>query len=326
MDMKLNRLKISSDLIVGIIGVFLILVVSLFSPDSFLDFLSRMVIYMLLAAACNIILGFGGLRPLGQGMYFGFAAYAYVFMMVRMRIPLMAALPLALLSSTLLSVLIGYLSLRVNDDVAFAFMNLGFNTLFFTIVQKLQIVGSDTGITAATRLAFASSTRNNFYFVFVVCIICIVIIWFLYRTPFAMALKGSRENPERLTFLGYNTRNVRFVAYIISGFFCAVAGILYSMRNMGAFPSMISQIVSMDALIMCLIGGMNNFFGPLLGAVIITLINVQLPIYTMYYQAVLGIIVILCVLFLQGGILGGKKPDFSKPVLFVRKILKGEEK
>ncbi|MFV0352739.1 MAG: branched-chain amino acid ABC transporter permease [Oscillospiraceae bacterium] len=294
------------DLFMGVFTLGIILIASFFASDSVVDFLCRMVIYMLFASACNIILGFGGLRPLGQGTYFGFAAYAYLFMIVRLQWPVGLALPMALLCSVGLSALVGFLCLRANDDMAFAFMNMGINTMLFTMVQKLQIVGSDTGITGASRLPFATSTRANFYFCLVVVAVCILVIWLFYRSPFASVLKGSRENLERLTFLGYNTRNIRLVAYIISGLFCSIAGLLYSMRNMGAFPTMISPNTSLDALIMCLIGGMNSFFGPILGAAVMTVINVQLPIYTQYYQAILGVIIVLCVLFLQGGMLHDK--------------------
>lgn len=294
------------DLIMGVLTFGIILIISFFSSDSVMDFLSRMVIYMLFASASNIILGFGGLRPLGQGTYFGFGAYAYLFMLVRLHWPMALALPMALVLTMLLAAFVGTLCLRANDDMAFAFMNLGINTLLFTMVQKLQIVGSDTGITGAARLPFATSTRANFYLCLIVCTVCIIAIWLFYRSPFAAVLKGSRENIERLTFLGYNTRNVRLVAYIVSAFFCCIAGLLYSMRNMGAFPTMISTNTSMDALVMCLVGGMYSFFGPILGAAIITFINVQLPIVTQYYQLVMGVIIVICVLFLQGGILRDK--------------------
>jgi branched-chain amino acid transport system permease protein len=310
------------DLFLGsaILGV--IVIISLIASDSVLDFMCRMVIYMLFASASNILLGFGGLSPLGQGTYFGFSSYAYLFIMVRLHMPMAAALPLALVCSILLSVLFGFLSLRTNDGMAFGFMNMGINVLLFTAVQKLQIVGSDTGITGATRFAFATSTRGNFYLCLAITLICIIALWLFYRTPFATVLKGSRENISRLTFLGYNTRNVRLVAFIISAFFCAVAGLMYSMRNMGAFPTTISNNASMDALIMCLVGGMYSFIGPILGAVIITAINVQLPILTNYYQAVMGVIVVLCVLFLQGGLLRDKTTrDFS---VKARARIKGE--
>ena len=294
------------DLTMGLAAYLVIFIISLFAAESVVDFMCRMVIYMLFASACNIILGYGGLRPLGQATYFGFGAYSYVFMMVRMHIPMVYALPAAIVLSVVLASFVGILCLRANDDMAFAFLNMGINTLLFTMTQKLQIIGSDTGITGATRLPFALSTSSNFYLCFTICCVCLILIWLLYRTPFAAVLKGSRENLERLTFLGYNTRMVRLVAYVIAGFFCSVAGVLYSMRNMGAFPTIVSPNASLDALIMCLIGGMNSFFGPILGAAIITTINVQLPIYTRYYQAIMGVIIVLCVLFMRGGLLRDK--------------------
>lgn len=296
----------SRDLILSGTTALIILIVSLFASDSVVDFLSRTVIYMLFAMAVNIILGFGGLRPLGQGTYFGFAAYAYLFMVVRMRMPIWQALPLAFVMNIALAAFVGILCLRANDDMAFAFLNLGINTLLFTMIQKLQIVGSDTGITGAVRMPFAASTRANFYLSFLVCVICIAAIWLFFKSPFATVLKGSRENLERLTFLGFNTRNVRLVAYVVSGAFCGIAGLLYSMRNMGAFPSMISPGTSLDGLIMCLIGGMYSFFGPIAGAAIMTVINVQLPNLTQYYQSILGFIIVLSVLFLQGGLFKDK--------------------
>ena len=298
--------QMKRDIIFGCVTVLLISVISFSATDSLTEFLCRTVIYMLFASAVNIILGFGGLRPLGQGTYFGFAAYAYLFMAVRMKMPLGAALPLALVCVLALAAVMGVLCLRSNDDLAFAFMNMGLNTLLWTMVQKLQIVGSDTGITGAVRLPFALSTKANFYLCFAVCTVCIILIYFFFKSPFATVLKGSRENIERLTFLGINTRNVRLVAYMVSALFCGIAGLCYSMRNMGAFPTMISTNASLDALIMCLIGGMYSFFGPILGAAIVTVINVQLPIYTQYYQAFEGGIIVLCVLFLQGGLLTDK--------------------
>lgn len=294
------------DLLMGGVTTFVILGISLFAADSTLDFLCRLVIYMLFASAVNIILGFGGLRPLGQGTFFGFSAYAYLFFVVRLHWPIAVALPAALALTILLAYFIGTLCLRANDDMAFAFMNMGINVLLFTMVQKMQIVGSDTGITGSVRLPFASSTRANFYVCFVVCFICILLIWLFFKSSFATILKGSRENLERLTFLGIDTRRVRLVAYMVSGTFCAIAGLLYAMRNMGAFPSMISSNTSLDGLIMCLIGGMHSFFGPIIGAAVMTVINVQLPNFTQYYQSILGLMIVLCVLFLQGGLLKDK--------------------
>lgn len=314
------------DTVMGIFIIVVILGTSFVASDSVIDFLSRTVIYMLFASAVNIILGFGGLRPLGQGTYFGFPAYAYVFMVVRMHLPLATALVLALVLNMVLAAFIGILCLKTNDDMAFAFMNMGINILLWTMVQKMQIVGSDTGITGAVRLPFATSVKANFYLTFIIVAICLLLIYLFFRSPFAKMLKGSSENLERLTFIGVNTRNIRLVAYMVSALFCGIAGLLYAMRNMGAFPSMISSNTSLDGLIMCLVGGMYSFFGPVIGAAIMTVINVQLPIITKYYQSVAGVIIVLCVLFLQGGLLRDKATlelDKNKKILSKKGGIRG---
>ncbi len=293
----------------GIIGAVIAVVIfgySFFASTPVLDFMSRMVIMMLFASALNIILGFGGLRPLGMATYFGMGSYVYVILVVRAGLDKSLAVLAAIAISMLISLGINVLCLRANDDLGFAFMSMGINTLLFTMVYKIQYVGSDTGITGNVRLDFAASPEGNFYLSFFVCLICIILIYLFFRSPFATVLKGSRDNLERLTFVGMNTTRIRLYACMISSFFVTIAGILYAMRNMGAFPVMFSTNTSTEGLIMCLIGGMYSFFGPILGAAIVTFISTQVSIMTNYYQFILGAIIVLCVLFLQNGILREK--------------------
>lgn len=295
--------QIRKDMIIGIAVFLFFLIYSQFASASVLDFMSRTVIMMLFASALNIILGFGGLRPLGMATYFGMGSYCYVILCVRARMDRIFAIILAILISMAISLFINVLCLRANDDLTFAFVSMGINTLLFTMVYKIQYVGSDTGITGNVRLPWFNSAKGNFMLSFIVCSICIVIIYLFFHSPFATVLKGSRDNIERLTFVGMNTMYVRLCACMVSSFFVTIAGILYAMRNMGAFPVMFSTNTSTEGLIMCLIGGMYSFFGPILGAVIVTFISTQVSILTNYYQFILGMIIVLCVLFLQGGLL-----------------------
>lgn len=298
--------KAKRDAVIGGVLCVAVLIYSFFASTSVLDFMSRTVIMMLFASALNIILGFGGLRPLGMATYFGLGSYAYVILVVRMGWSKPLAIVGAIGLSMAISLFLNVLCLRANDDLAFAFMSMGINTLLFTMVYKIQYVGSDTGLTGNVRLDFASSPQGNFYLSFIVSVVCIVLIYLFFHSPFATVLKGSRENLERLTFVGMNTTNVRLYACMVSSFFVTIAGILYAMRNMGAFPVMFSTNTSTEGLIMCLIGGMYSFFGPILGAAIVTFISTQVSIYTNYYQFILGAIIVLCVLFLQNGILRDK--------------------
>lgn len=298
--------KIRRDAIIGAVIVAGMLIYSFFASTSVLDFMSRTVIMMLFASALNIILGFGGLRPLGMATYFGLGSYAYVILVVRIGWSKPLAVVGAMVLSMAISLFLNVLCLRANDDLAFAFMSMGINTLLFTMVYKIQYVGSDTGLTGNVRLDFASSPQGNFYLSFFVSVVCIVLIYLFFHSPFATVLKGSRENLERLTFVGMNTTNVRLYACMVSSFFVTIAGILYAMRNMGAFPVMFSTNTSTEGLIMCLIGGMYSFFGPILGAVIVTFLSTQVSILTNYYQFILGAIIVVCVLFLQNGLLRDK--------------------
>lgn len=291
------------DIIKGVAVFLTILIISFFCNDSGFDFMCRVVIMMLFASSLNIILGFGGQRPLGHAAFFGIGAYAYVVLNIRLHWSLPLAIVGSIAITLLASYLIGVFVLRSNDDLAFAFMSMGINILLFTMAYKMPYVGSDTGLAGNVRLAFATSTRANFYLAFLVTTVCIILIYLFFHSPFASVLKGSRENPERLTFLGIRTHDIRLVAFVVSGFFACIAGILYAMRCMGAFTVMLSTNTAMDGVIMCLIGGMYSFFGPILGAVIEVAIVTELSIFTKYYQGVLGVIIVLCVLFLQGGLL-----------------------
>ncbi|MCD8222958.1 MAG: branched-chain amino acid ABC transporter permease [Clostridiales bacterium] len=313
--MKKKKLtKIQRDAITGAVLVVAIFIYSLFASDSILDFMSRAVIMMLFASALNIILGFGGLRPLGMSTYFGMGSYAYVLLCVRGGMDRTLAIVGAIVLSMVISLFVNVVCLRANDDLTFAFVSMGINTLLYTMVFKIPYVGSDTGITGNVRLPFANSAAGNFYLSFFVSVVCIVLIYLFFHSPFATVLKGSRDNIERLTFVGMNTVHVRLCACMVSSFFVTIAGILYAMRNMGAFPVMFSTNTSTEGLIMCLIGGMYSFFGPILGAFIVTVISTQLSILTNYYQFVLGLIIVLSVLFLQGGLLRDRaEKDLGEP-------------
>lgn len=301
-----NLPQIKKDMIFGIILIAFFLIAAQFASDSVLDFMSRTVIMMLFASALNIILGFGGLRPLGMATYFGIGSYSYVILIVRGHVGKIPAIFLSILISMLVSLLINLLCLRSNDDLTFAFVSMGINILLFTMVYKIPYVGSDTGLTGNVRLSWFNSPKGNFILSFVVCTICIFLIYLFFHSPFAIILKGSRDNLERLTFIGMNTMHVRLMACMVSSFFVTIAGILYAMRNMGAFPVMFSTNTSTEGLIMCLIGGMYSFFGPIIGAVIVTFIATQVSILTNYYQFILGIIIVFCVLFFRTGILRDK--------------------
>ena len=105
-----------------------------------------------------------------------------------------------------------------------------------------------------------------------------------------------------------NTNMLHTVVFVISGLFAAVAGMLFAFRNGGAYVASLDAALSFEAIIMCVVGGMGSFFGPILGGLIVALVYNWLPSVTDYYQGILGLFVLLIVYFMREGLLSKSSP------------------
>jgi branched-chain amino acid transport system permease protein len=124
------------------------------------------------------------------------------------------------------------------------------------------------------------------------------------KSPYGSALQGIRDNPVRSAMIGVNVRRHQLLALIIAGFFAGVAGTLFVVVDNTVFPDMLFWTLSMEVVIMCLLGGWLTFLGPMLGAAMIVLIRTFVSTYTVYWALVLGIIFMLVIFFLPNGVLG----------------------
>ncbi len=242
--------------------------------------------------------------PLGHSMFLGLGAYSFCLFLVKTGMPPILAIPAALLVSTTISVIIGYLCLKGNDAMTFGLLHLAFNILLYTLINKwITFTGGEVGITGIGRPAILSGTTPFYFFVLASFLVCYALIGMILSSPFAKVAHGLRENEERLRFLGINIARFQLVVFAISGLFAAVAGILLSMLDKGAFPAYISLTRSAEALMMCLIGGMSSFLGPSIGAAIVVVFGTVASIYISQWQGLLGVIIIACVIGFRGGIL-----------------------
>lgn len=286
-------------------------------PTSGANILSRVLIMMLFATAVNVMFGHSGLIAFGQGVFFGGAAYGYVLLVVNTGMNRGLAVLLTLIGLLAASFLIGKLCLRV-QAFTFALLFMGLNILAYNIAMKVPALGSGSGITGSVRPEMASDTRTFFFLTLAVVAVSYVILYRVLHSPLGKIANGLRENEERLTFLGINVKNVKLAMIMISSFFCGIAGILYAMLNLGAFTSYLNVLISEEGLIMCLVGGMYCFWGPSVGAVLITLITVYVTGLTTYYKSILGIVLIVAIIFFPNGILGqnrnGKGNAFSRRI------------
>jgi branched-chain amino acid transport system permease protein len=275
-------------------------------PGNWTDLLTKCIIMALFATAINLEVGYSGMLPLGQAMFLGISAYAYTILFVKFGVPLSVAALASLGSSVLANLVIGFLCLR-GEAMTFGLLHLGFNILLFNTSMKWLAIGGDAGLAGAIRPAFLTGSLPFNLFVLAVVAACYVVMRVIVGSPFFKLAQGLRENEERLTFLGVNTRNLKLAVFVISGFFTSVAGILLAMQNGGAFPSYMSALLSAEGLMMCLVGGMSAFLGPSIGAVITTVIVTEISNYIYLWQGILGIIIIGCVIAFRGGILGRRR-------------------
>ena len=123
----------------------------------------------------------------------------------------------------------------------------------------------------------------------------------------------SRDNPERAAALGVPVRRHQLLGLVIAGFFGGVAGVLFMAVENSVFPDLLFWTLSLEILIMCLLGGWYTFMGPMLGAAIIVSLRTMVGIYTEYWTLVLGIILMLLIFFLPQGVLGYLLTRWHKP-------------
>ena len=306
-----------------IAGIIIVALLPLFIPSQWIQLLTQVFIMALFATGLNMEMGYAGMMPLGQAMFLGLGAYSFGILVVKAHMSLAPAVILALVICIIINAIIGFLCLR-GKPITFGLLHMAFNILFTAIVAKwIPVTGGDVGISSLPRPHIFSGTEPFYYMVLGVVIICYFIISAVMNSPFGKIAQGLRENEERLVFLGINTKRYQLILFIISGFFAGVAGILLAMLNRGVFSSYVQIILSAQAMMMCLIGGVYSFWGPTLGAALVVIFSNTVSNYVFYWQGILGVIMIATVLGFRGGILRKRRGKTKAPVPSINKLSPG---
>ena len=153
------------------------------------------------------------------------------------------------------------------------------------------------------RIIIASG-NGAYYFTLIVSGLSFFVIYKILKSPFGSVLQGIRDNPVRSEMIGVNVRRHQLAALVISGFFAGVAGVLFVVVDNTVFPDMLFWTLSMEVMIMCLLGGWFTFMGPIVGAGLIVLLRTFISTYTVYWALFLGIILMIVIFFLPDGVLG----------------------
>ena len=305
---NLSALSVTS---VSLLLLFL-LVAPVFLSTYWIITLTEILIMSLFAMSFNLLFGYTGLLSFGQAGFFGAGGYFAVLMLLHGPESLWAALAAAIVGSCILSIVIGWLCVRL-DEIYFAILTLGFGMMLFTIAHNWRSVtgGSDgLGNFILPTVSFihwriSLSHPKHFYFlVFAVTTLGAGLLWRVVRSPFGLLLRAARENSNRIDFVGANVRSVRLLAFVIAGVLSGIAGALFALFNRIASPEMLHWSFSGKAVLMTILGGSGVLIGPGVGAAIFFVLEHLITMFATNWMIILGAILVVLVLLFPKGVLG----------------------
>ena len=298
----------------------LAIVLPLVTSASTQNILSEILIYALFAASLDIVMGYTGNRSFGHAAYFGMGAYIVVMINKWTNVSsFWVILVITIVVCAVLAAIIGALTLKLTGT-NFLIVTMAFGQLLSVLATQLKnLTGGTDGEMLANKpnLGILSShtefwnswwTANNtlnlkmYFLILIFVIICFAIMHRFMRASFGSSLKGVKGNEGRMRALGFNTLQLRYTAMILAGVFAGIAGMLYAYRFKTVTPRVFAIERSAMPMLMVIIGGGTTLWGPMIGAAIIVLVqNYAGTLFPDRWQLLLGLIYIICVIFLRNG-------------------------
>jgi branched-chain amino acid transport system permease protein len=288
--------------------VLLIALPAILTNDFYLNLASQILVYGLLALSLNLLLGYGGMVSLGHAAYLGIVSYTCVIV-VGAGYGHATAAAAAIVVSTASGAVFGVLALRASG-LGFLMITLALGQIVWGVAYRWNdVTGGDNGIRYPARPSpfgiSIVSAPSFYYFTLAVFAIALFCIWRLTRSPFGAALRGTRDQPRRMRMLGHNVWMIQWLAFVMASFWGSIAGLLYIYYNLFISPHALSLQQSAEVLLMAILGGASTLTGPLVGAVIITLIKNVVSTYVDRWNSLLGAIFVVVVMFMPLGLVPG---------------------
>ena len=289
-------------------AAFLIILPLLIENAFYVSIATHVLVFAMLALSLNIMLGYGGMTSLGHAAFLGVPAYICA-RLTGMGASAPVAAAAALLGGTLLAALFGVLALRARG-LGFLMITLALGQIVWGLAYRwVELTNGDNGVRLPDRPAPLGIDLSDpvpfYYFTVTIFAIALVCLWQLAQSPYGACLRGTRDQPRRMRMLGHNVWLIQWTAFVLSGFWGSVAGLLYVYDYGFVSPSTLSLQQSAETLLMVILGGAGTLAGPVVGAVIITLVRLVASSYVDRWFALLGAIFIVVVMFMPQGIVPG---------------------
>jgi len=273
-------------------------------PRFYTYILAVIFVTALLAMSCNMVVGHGGLFQFHHGAFYGVGAYTVALMLTKTSLPLWTGFIAGPIIAALTGLLIGAFCVRLTR-LYFGMLQISLGSLIWAIAFRwYSLTGGDDGIHGIPMPPIISSQNSAYYFTLIIMVICLIILYLIFKSPFGATLQAIRDNPERCEAIGINVKRHQLIAIVIATFFAGIAGVLFVVVESSVFPDLLFWVYSLEIFIMCLLGGWFTFAGPILGAAIMISLRTFVGIYTEYWTLILGVVLILLIFFLPEGVWG----------------------
>ena len=274
--------------------------------DAYLTKVAIEVLTFALAAfSLNFLIGVGGLVSFGHAAYFGLGAYAAGLLVTRLGVAMEPALLAAPLVAGLGAALFGFFIVRLSG-IYLAMLTLAFAQITYAVAfQWVEVTGGDNGVVGVWPSRWAASREVYYYLVLLVSAAAIYLLRRAIYAPFGYTLRAARDSAVRADAIGIDVRTHRWLAFTMAGAAAGLAGGLFAFSKGSIDPTLISIPMSVDFLVMVLVGGIQTVMGPLVGAAAFHSIKDFVMPLTDYWRLLLGLAIIAIVLVFPRGIVGG---------------------
>jgi branched-chain amino acid transport system permease protein len=305
--------NVSRWLLWSLFALILLVAPKLWTSSFALTMLSQMGIAIIACLAYNLLFGQGGMLSFGHAVYSGLGAYLAIHTLNRIGAGELG-LPVSLvplvggLGGFLFAALLGFVTTK-KAGTTFAMITLGVGELVWSMSLMLpEFFGGEGGISSnrvvgkvVLGISFGPQIQL-YYLIALYCFVCTALMYAFTRTPLGRMLNAVRDNPERVEFIGYSTRHIRYLAFMISGFFAGIAGGLGALNFEIVTAEVVSAHRSGATLLFVFLGGATFFFGPILGAILMVIALVLLSELTMAWLLYLGLVFLFMVIYAPGGL------------------------
>jgi branched-chain amino acid transport system permease protein len=273
---------------------------------SIMSLLIKIMIFGLLAMSLDVVFGYVGLWSFCHAALFGVAAYTDGIIIQQFHITsFWIAAPLSILVTAIVSALFAWIALRMSG-IYFLLITLALGQLIFSIAFVWRkVTGGSQGLINVPYpdIGINFSPTSFYYFTLIIILICAWVLHHLLKSPFGYSLQGIRENETRMITLGFNAWEHKFLAFVISGAFAGIAGILYVHYNGIIIPTGVDMASSGLVAVMVIIGGSGTLWGAMIGSGVIYTLSYFVSLLTPErWPLILGACFVTAVMFARGGL------------------------